>query len=550
MRHGSLLPAALAAISMAAAGPLDAQEGPSEVIQKQLDVLYSTGSLSIAGVPILSGQLLGRFYEQRGYAPAWTAPARVDELLALLAGATADGLDPADYALDALRGLVARAREQGTEPTGELELLLTESLVRYGYQQRFGKVDPSTVEPAWNFRRSLSPGENGAATLQAALDAPSLSGFFADWLRRGPLYLALQESLAAHRALAARGGWPTVPAGPVLHPGERDARVAALRARLIVTGDLPDGHEQDAADDPEVFDASLAAGVRNFQSRHALTVDGVVGRQTLAAMNVPVERRIEQLRLSLERARWVMDERSGDLVVVNIAGAEVYVVQDGRVTWTRRAVVGQPYRQTPVFKGRITYLELNPTWTVPPTILRKDMLPRVRKDPGYLIAQNITVLDADGRAVDPLGVDWNALRGMPYTLRQEPGPNNALGRIKFMFPNEHFVFLHDTPSRSLFARAERTFSSGCIRVEDPTMLAEILLRDSEQWSRQQVEAAIANGRTRRVSLAQPWPILVLYWTAEQDEFGRSRFFPDVYDRDARLLRALNGPVNIRPPEPV
>jgi len=531
-------------------GALDAGERPSEVIQQQLDVLYSTGSLSVAGIPILSGQLLGRFYEQRGYTPAWTEPARVDELLALLADATADGLDPADYAFDTLRGLVLGAREQGGAPTGELDLLLTESLVRYGYHQRFGKVDPTTVEPAWNFRRSLSPGESGAATVQAALDAPSLQGFFAGWLPRGPLYLALQASLAAHRALAARGGWPAVPDGPTLRAGDRDGRVVTLRARLRVTGDLPDGHEQDAAADPERFDAALAAGVRNFQSRHGLEVDGVVGRQTLAAMNVPVERRIDQLRLSLERARWVMDERGGDLVVVNIAGAEVYVVENGQVTWTRRAVVGQPYRQTPVFKGRITYLELNPTWTVPPTILRQDILPKVRKDAGYLAAQNITVLDADGRVVDPWTVDWNALRGMPYTLRQEPGPNNALGRIKFMFPNEHFVFLHDTPSRAQFARAERTFSSGCIRVDDPEALAAILLRDPAQWSQQQVEAVIATGRTRRVSLAQPWPILVLYWTAEQDELGRSRFFRDVYDRDARLLRALDGPVNIRPLDPV
>ncbi len=550
MRTSSLVLAVVAATILAPSTALRAEDATAQVIQQQLDVLYSTGSLSVAGVPVLSGQLLGRFYEQRAYAPVWTEQSRIDELLALLASAAADGLDPDDYALDTLRELVAREQVAGSEYSGELDLLLTESLVRYGYHQRFGKVDPATVEPTWNFRRSLSRGEDPPATLQAALDASSLRGFFSEWLKRGPLYLGLQAALTAHREIAARGGWGPVPDGPTLRVGDRDPRVAALRARLVVTGDPPDAQGPDAAGDPALFDATLAAGVRNFQSRHGLEVDGIVGRQTLAAMNVTVEQRIDQLRLSLERARWVMEERGPEFVVVNIAGAQVYVVQDGKVTWTRRAVVGRPYRQTPVFKGRISYLELNPTWTVPPTILRKDILPKVREDPGYLAAQNITVLDATGRVVDPWSVDWNALRGMPYTLRQEPGPNNALGRIKFMFPNEHFVFLHDTPSRALFARAERTFSSGCIRVADPTSLAEILLRDPAQWSEQQVEAAIATGRTRRVTLRDPWPILVLYWTAEQDEFGRSRFYSDVYNRDARLLRALNGPVNIRPPEPV
>lgn len=210
-------------------------------------------------------------------------------------------------------------------------------------------------------------------------------------------------------------------------------------------------------------------------------------------------------------------------------------------------MVGRLLRQTPVFRGSMTYLELNPTWTVPPTILREDILPRVRRDPGYLAAENITLLDREGRPVDPYSVDWPNLRAVPYTFRQEPGPRNALGEVKFMFPNEHFVFIHDTPSRELFRRADRLISSGCIRIEDPLSLAEILLGNPGRWNEQTLKAAIATGRTQQVRLPEPWPVLILYWTAEPDHDGGVRFLRDVYNRDARVLAALDGDVTIELP---
>jgi murein L,D-transpeptidase YcbB/YkuD len=245
--------------------------------------------------------------------------------------------------------------------------------------------------------------------------------------------------------------------------------------------------------------------------------------------------------------RWLSGEVPDTYVVVNVAGFRVGFVRDRRLVWNSRVVVGRAARQTPIFRGRMTYVEINPTWTVPPTILREDILPKLHKDPGYLERENIAVIDREGRRVDPRAVDWKAYsRGVPYTLRQEPGPANALGRIKLMFPNPHSVYLHDTPARELFDRPERTFSSGCIRVEDPLGLAELVL-DDPAWTRETLEAEIATGKTRRVTLRQPVPVLLVYLTAMVDPDGSTRFFRDVYERDPALLAALNGPVRLAIP---
>jgi murein L,D-transpeptidase YcbB/YkuD len=242
--------------------------------------------------------------------------------------------------------------------------------------------------------------------------------------------------------------------------------------------------------------------------------------------------------------------RAPNFVAVNIAGFRVYYIDDDHITWSARAVVGQPYRATPVFRAAMKYLVLNPDWTVPPTILLHDVLPAMHKDPGYLAREHMEVVDYQGRHVDPATLDWSRYPGapFPYLIRQLPGPTNALGRIKFMFPNSHFVFLHDTPKRALFDRADRTFSSGCIRVEHPLELAAILLRDNPGWDRAALEAAIATGTTRTVFLQHPVPVLLLYLTVVAFDGGRDfAFYRDVYGRDPRLERALDAPFEYVPP---
>ncbi len=525
----------LAASALARAQELD------ELIRQRVEQLRETGVLEIDGEAVAARNLLPRIYENRSFAPAWTKLAQFDSLLDMLEESYLEGLDPDDYHAKALRARRATLTSLDVLPQPEragLDILLTDSVIRLGYHLRFGKVDPVELDTNWNESRDLV-GEDAAVTLQRAIDSASLREFAAKAIPRAFIYDRFKVALAQYRAYAAAGGWPEVPRGPTLKIGMSDARVRTLAERLAVTGDLQPAA---AAAATEVFDETIAAAVRDFQARHGLAVDGTVGRATLDALNVPVEARIEQIRANLERARWVLYDPEREFLVVNIAGFQLYLVRRGEVVWRTRVQVGRPYRQTPVFRAEMTYLVVNPTWTVPPTILRQDIVPQVRRNPEYLKSRNIDVLDRGGQLVDPATVDWRA-RSFPYQLVQRPGPDNALGQIKFMFPNPHLVYLHDTPSHELFERDNRAFSSGCIRVENPLELAELLLGD--KWPRERLDALLATQRTQTVFLDTPVAVMLLYWTTETNADGRVYFFPDVYERDAGVIAALARPFDAR-----
>jgi murein L,D-transpeptidase YcbB/YkuD len=347
-----------------------------------------------------------------------------------------------------------------------------------------------------------------------------------------------------------------------------DARVPLLRERLALTGDLaaaalppnagapqPNSPRAPATantavgtPDPLLFDATLEAAVRHFQHRHLLATDGAIGPATLRELNVPVQARIDQIRLNLERGRWVLHEvkKDGDLVIVDIAGFGVRFIRDRKTIWQTRAVVGKPYRQTPIFKSAIDHVVLNPTWTVPPTILEKDILPAVRRDRGYLAKRGLEVIDRNGRPIPTSSIDFSRYSGrnFPYMIRQAAGDDNALGQVKIMFPNPYLVYLHDTPSKALFEEDRRVFSSGCIRTERPFELVELLLADPSRWNRAAIDAAVATRVTRTVRLPKPVPVLILYWTVDQDDDGSIMFKPDPYARDARELAALDSPFQV------
>jgi murein L,D-transpeptidase YcbB/YkuD len=517
-----------------------------EAIGAEIEQLRFTGRLSVGEVDVASGELLAEVYERRGFEPAWSGLHRLESLIELVRATVADGLDPEDYHLadlESVHDLLVNGRELNSQERAALDIGMTDSLIRLGYHQRFGKVDPYDLDPEWNFSRELRD-RDPATVIQEAFDIDSLTDFRDKVFPRVELYRRLQAFLAEYRQIADAGGWPQVPAGPTLRPGDSDERLQVLMQRLAVTGDLDKGVRVDVS----TYGGELETAVKNFQERHGLDADGIVGPATLAALNVPVEQRVDQLRVNLERARWVMDGLEDDFVIVNIAGFRAYVFRNREEEWSTRVMVGKTYRKTPVFRSTMKYVVFNPTWTVPYSIATKDLLPAIQRNPQYLADRNFIVKDRNGDLVDPASVDWGSLsrRNFPYTLVQQPGTNNALGEIKFMFPNKYAVYLHDTPSKSLFGKSARAFSSGCVRVEHPFDFATQLLGPAG-WDAERVQAERMRRETKSVFLSKPMPVLLLYWTAEVGADGQIRFYEDVYERDQAVLDALNSPFRFNLP---
>jgi murein L,D-transpeptidase YcbB/YkuD len=477
------------------------------------------------------------------------------ELVVALDDASAHGLWPGGYHEEVLEELLARSERPGNGSSlllADLDLLLTDAFLLYASHLVSGRVDPETLDPEWiAVRREVDL----VTLLEEAVRDGRVAAALAELAPDHPGYRRLQDALSLHRRITAAGGWQTIAEGPTIELGrEADpVRLAALAARLRATDDVEDGT---TPADEGVYAGALETALRRFQERHGIEVDGKVGPKTLTALNVPVAARVEQIEINLERWRWLPQDLGERHVLVNIPDFRVTLVIDGETALEMRAVVGLSYRRTPVFSDLMRYLVVNPSWEVPSNIAVQDKLPLIRQDPAYLARQRMHVYSGWGSEqveIDPATVDWSALgRGnFPYRLRQDPGPWNALGGVKFMFPNRFNVYLHDTPTRELFGRAERAASSGCIRLEKPLELAERLLADTTGWSRGALERAVRTPpyREQTVALARPVPIHILYWTAWADGDGIVHFRTDLYDRDRRLAEALRRPAPEEPEPP-
>lgn len=468
---------------------------------------------------------LREFYRQRGYRLAWSgdgAEGRGDRaLLDLQAVAMAEGLDPESYAVPATGSDIDR------------DILISDALARFGRALATGRLPPSR---AYGGLGPETRPDFDAAAFLTALSAGQALGAAAEPLPPAFAgYFRLRAALARYRQIVRDGGWAAIPDGPSIKAGGHDDRIVLVRKRLIATGDLAAVHGKG-----RTLDAPLAEALKRFQRRHGLDADGAVGRLTLAALNVPAEQRMTQILVNLERWRWMPRRLDPVHVVANLPAARLELVENGEVTMAMRTVVGDVKHPTPGLTTTMSSVVLNPPWTIPPSIASREILPKLRKDPNYLAANNIRILDAfpeDSRQADGQGMDWATYRSkkFPYRLRQQPGPDNALGYVKFNLRDSDDIYLHDTPSRSAFSRSYRALSHGCVRVERPVDLAEALLGD--EW-KDKVAETIAGAETRTLKLEREVRVYLTYFTAWADGDGVMHFRDDIYGHDARLQAAL------------
>jgi L,D-transpeptidase YcbB len=514
-------------------------------IQKAILNRLKTGNGSIksakGAIPLRE-----RFYGERQFQPAWIRDKMISDqaqkLIQVLKEADREGLNPLDYRVDQIESLLAQVKQRrnggnsvSVETWAELDMMLTDAFFAYGTHISKGRLDPGKWFYQWiPYRRSVDL----VQVLTEALDKRNMEGALKSLPPRYPAYAQLRTELANYRQLAADGGWATIPEKTKLKKGSTGHAVTLLKHRLVISGDL----DAAALGMNDHFDGRLQGALQRFQERHGLNADGVMAEETRKALNFSVEKRIRQIEWNMERWRWLPDELGPRYVMVNIPDYRLFVVENQITIMSMKTVVGKPEQPTPVFMDNMSYLELNPTWNLPNSIVAEEMIPKVKKNPDYLTKKHIRIYSnwsTKAKEIDPKTIDWAKInpKKFPYRMIQDTGVN-PLGRIKFMFPNQFDVYLHDTTQKSLFQRSKRMYSHGCIRVEKPYDLGEWVLRDDPSWSKTRLLMEIKKGKRQVVNLPKPIPVYVIYLTAWFDTRGHIHFRDDIYDYDKSLEKVL------------
>lgn len=532
-------------------GALITDESQS-IIRREIELLKNNRGQYDSTFTSFSSNVIPTYYEKLGYKTAWTNKGNIDDLFLLIYEMENEGLNPEDYHLKKLARLrnIMNANLV-TDPNLRIQydLMLSDALLRIIYHLIFGKVDPEQLHSSWNIYRDIED-TNPLHLFKSAIESPNLYNFITNLIVKDHFLVVLRDALKRYRKIALEGGWDTIAKGPTIEAGMKDERVIEVRKHLIQTKDLsimPQDNSKYQSND--IYDTLLLEAVKRFQKRQGIFDDGKIGKKTIKALNVSVEERIRQIIVNLERGRWIYRNIEKEYILVNIAAFQARLVRNGKVIWKSRTQVGTKFRRTPVFKANLEYLEFNPTWTVPPTILEEDLLPEIKKDSTYLTKKDMVLLSPSGKIISPSTVDWHStnVNNFPYSIRQNPGSYNALGLVKFMFPNRYLVFIHDTPSKTLFEKEKRTFSSGCIRIEQPIKLAELVLNDTIKWNRKRIQEVISTKKTKVVHLSKSIPVLLIYTTAfpsnEKDTI--ISFRDDIYQRDEIIFKHLNSPFKKR-----
>jgi len=522
--------------------PVLEQNSVVSFIHKRCQYLEQFKTVPVCSTCVASEITIPKFYMDRGYVPAWTDKKLIDQIIQAVENSYEHGLNPEDYHRKTIRMLIDLSDQGKATPLdkADLDILLTDALLRLSFHLYYGKVSPESLDPNWNLKRKILD-KDPAQYLKRVISSGDITGNLDRLWPHEPYYLVLRAWLKKYRKFA-QNPWQSLDLSRVLKLGMKGKDVALLRKRLAAEEFL---QEQQSAH-PELFDRSLEKAVKAFQTHHGLEPDGVVGQKTLMALNIKPTSKVNKIRVNLERARWVLHDLPKRFLLVNIAAFKLFYFENGQKKWWCKVMVGKPFWETPVFKATMEYVVLNPYWVVPPGILEKEVIPRIKRDPSYLSKKNMEIVDAKGRRIDPKSINWHKINPakFPYIVRQRPGPKNALGRIKFIFPNKHFVFLHDTPAKSLFSKNIRAFSHGCIRVEKPMELAQILFKGSKKWTIEKIKKIIDSGRNFTIHLQKKIPIFILYWTVTRNEDDTITFLQDIYNRDKKILLGLDTPFKV------
>lgn len=463
----------------------------------------------------------------------WIGTGRMTPFLQRLADAGDDGLNPADYPIDALIELRDTVDPADAESAALAELFFTAFYVNYATDLKIGRLTPQKVDPK-NYRNRKTV--DVLAIMTGFSAKPEPDDFLDTFESQNPHYQALKKMLSLYRARAESVDWDAIAMGTDIKPGASDPRIPEIRERLMLTGDHPGGGDENG----DVYDSSTVLAVRSFQLRNGLEAKGLIGKQTILALNVPPAERARQIMLNMERWRWMPEDLGDHHYMVNLAAFELSEVDNHDIVDRMDVVVGAVATQTPEFSDELEYVEINPTWTVPYSIATGEMLPKLRRNPSAYAGDFEIFMN--GKLASWSGINWNAYGkgNFPFTFRQKPGPKNALGKVKFMLPNPYNIYLHDTPAKDKFLATTRAFSHGCIRVSRPMDLADHLVGDIAGWSQEKIDAAFASGKTTRVRLPDHIPIHMIYATAFEGDGGTIEFRPDIYGRDRKLDAALGG----------
>lgn len=482
---------------------------------------------------------LAAIYHQTGARPLWVTidgpDSRAEAILDRLRTSLQEGLDPQDYEVDLLSSLWSSRQPADL---ARLDTQLTFSLVKYIHDISYGQMKLKEADPELFAEAGDELFDPLLATAMAR-SAAEIGKYLDSLAPQHDAYRRLREALAYYRELAEEQVWPVVGDGPLIRPGMSDSRLPEISRRLEFTGDT-----LSSSGPADIYDDQLVTAVTSFQVKHGLKPDGIIGPRTRAALNRPPSELVNVIRANM--IRWhIQDHELGTTyIMVNIAGFDLKAVREQQTVMEMPVIVGQFQRQTPVFSDNIRYLDFNPFWNIPPSIARNQELPVLQENPRHLVDRHIRLFSSwsdDAAELDSTAIDWSTVSRAQmsrYKLRQDPGPWNALGRVKFVFPNHHSVYLHDTPAHDLFMQASRSFSHGCIRVSRPLDLAEFALNGKKGWDRGAIDTVVAKGERKVVTLVAPIPVHLTYQTAWIDNNGIIRFNDDVYGRDSRLLQTF------------